>query len=176
VLSVIQAVFIQQTMRSAQHDEDLMMLMKARDKHKNVEKLKGLFRRMDPDGDGFVSREAFVALLDNQRVKLFMSAFEIDVNDAEALAKVLDDGEGMISMEDFISGLMSLRGSAKAIDMVAMLNITRRMEAKMDAHIMSMDTQTPMRNYHRHASRRTQGCFGAPKVSATEFGTRSSMG
>merc|ERR1711920_209510 len=126
------AVFIQQTMRSAQQDEKLMILMKARDKDANDQKLKNLFSTIDPDGDGFVPVQAFVRLLEKDKVRLFLSALEINVKDVESLSHHLDDGEGMIQLEDFITGLLNIRGTAKAVDMVTLLNVVRRIETKMN--------------------------------------------
>merc|ERR1711920_796181 len=122
---------IQQTMRTAQQDENLMVLMKARDKDVNDQKLKTLFSTIDPDGDGSAPVEAFIHLLERDKVKLFLSALEINVRDVESLALHLDDGEGMIQLEAFITGLLNIRGTAKAVDMVALLNVVRRIETKI---------------------------------------------
>merc|ERR1719335_2078245 len=50
MLSVIQAVFIQQTMKSAQLDEDFMIQQKRREKDSYAAKLRAVFQQLDTSG------------------------------------------------------------------------------------------------------------------------------
>lgn len=132
MLSVIQAVFIQQTMKSAQLDDDFMISVKTREKEVYAQKLRRVFNRLDTSGDGLVSWEEFEVLLKEEHMKLLMSTLEVDVRDLETLFKLLDDGDGQISTEEFIDGLQRMKGSAKALDLVTLLKMTRRIEAKLN--------------------------------------------
>lgn len=132
MLSVIQAVFIQQTMKSAQLDDDFMIQQKTREKEAYAEKLRRVFNKLDTSGDGLVSWDEFEVLLKEEHMKLLMSTLEVDVRDLETLFKLLDDGDGRISSEEFINGLQRMKGSAKALDLVTLLKIARRIEAKLN--------------------------------------------
>jgi len=133
VLNVIQAVFIQQTMKSAQLDDDYMIQEKTREKLKYIKRLRRVFEMLDESGDGFVCWEEFEPVLKTDQMKCLMSSLEIDVADLETLFNLLDGGEGMISAQEFISGLQSMKGNAKALDVITMQSIVKRIEMKVDA-------------------------------------------
>jgi hypothetical protein len=142
ILSVIQAVFIQQTMKSAQLDDDFVIQAKNRDKQAYSEKLRRIFEQLDTSGDGHVTWREFEALLTEPRMKLLMSALEVDVRELETLFKLLDDGDGQISPEEFIEGLQRLKGSAKALDLMALTRSVQRIEA-------TLGTNTPHEFSHK---------------------------
>jgi hypothetical protein len=129
MLSVIQAVFIQQTMKSAQLDDDFVIAQRIREKQAYSEKLYRVFRQLDTSGDGHVSWREFEALLTEPRMKLLMSTLEVDVRELETLFKLLDDGDGFISPDEFIEGLQRMKGNAKALDLMALTRSVQRIEA-----------------------------------------------
>lgn len=132
MLSVIQAVFIQQTMKSAQLDDDYVIQQRQREKKALSDKLYRIFKQLDTSGDGHVSLTEFEALLTDPRMKLLMSTLEVDVRDLETLFKLLDDGDGQISPDEFIEGLQRMKGSAKALDLMALMKAVQRVEAKLE--------------------------------------------
>ena len=45
---------------------------------------------------------------------------DLDVHESEALFHLLDDGDGEVTLAEFIDGVMRCKGPARAIDQVAM--------------------------------------------------------
>ena len=77
-------------------------------------KMERLFRAADLDGNDFVDIDAFVALCDDPFIKSWLTAYELDVSDAELIFNILDRGDGHLSAEDLLSGVSKLRGTARS--------------------------------------------------------------
>mmetsp|Transcript_98814 Transcript_98814/g.175994 ORF Transcript_98814/g.175994 Transcript_98814/m.175994 type:complete len:590 (-) Transcript_98814:120-1889(-) len=132
VLSVVRAVFVQSTMKVAQQDQELLIAQKQRANEAMQKNLKKLFREIDTSGDGALSHEELMEVIGNPKMKLWMSALEIDTHDLEALFKLLDDGDGEISIDEFLGGITRFKGPAKAIDLASVLITTNKMNEKLD--------------------------------------------
>jgi hypothetical protein len=131
ILSVIQAVFIQQTMKSAQLDDDFVVQQKDRERQAYAAKLSKIFRRLDTSGDGQVNWEEFSMLVSDGRMKLLLNSLDVDVRDVEMLYHMLADDNGKITCDDFVAGIQRIKGPAQAFDLVTLLGIARRVEAKL---------------------------------------------
>mmetsp|Transcript_61927 Transcript_61927/g.136145 ORF Transcript_61927/g.136145 Transcript_61927/m.136145 type:complete len:584 (-) Transcript_61927:9-1760(-) len=133
VLHVIAAVFVSQTMKVTQEDNDIMICERKRAQISFERKLKKLFFQLDISGDGLVSWEEFkLTLSERPDLKTFMSALGIDPIDLEGTFKLLDDGTGQLSVDEFIKGASRIRGHAKSIDTAHLLAYARRAEARLD--------------------------------------------
>lgn len=144
MLSVIQAVFIQQTMKSAQMDEDFMLQQKQREKESYAAKLKNVFKQLDTSGDGQLTWDEFHSLVSNDHMKLIMNTLDVDIRDLEALFLSLEDGDGCINADEFVDGFQRIKGPAQSLDMVNLLRIVGRIETKL-ARIKSMRTKSFLR-------------------------------
>merc|ERR1719197_600483 len=83
--------------------------------------LREIFKEADHDHEGCIRLEDFHALLEEPRVKTWLSVLELEVNEITGLFELLDDGDGRISFEEFLSGVLRLRGGAKSVDLVTLL-------------------------------------------------------
>jgi len=132
VLNVISAVFIQQTLKVAQADNDVMIMQKQKAQEDYTRKLRQLFDVVDVSGDGFISWEEFSNMLSRPSLKAWMAALEIESHDMEELFQLMDHGDGQISVDQFTLGALRIKGQAKGIDMVQLMAQTQRVEAKID--------------------------------------------
>eukprot|EP00931_Biecheleriopsis_adriatica_P036472 TRINITY_DN21007_c0_g1_i2.p1 TRINITY_DN21007_c0_g1~~TRINITY_DN21007_c0_g1_i2.p1 ORF type:complete len:580 (+),score=95.93 TRINITY_DN21007_c0_g1_i2:51-1790(+) len=132
VLNVVNAVFVQSTMKVAQQDQELLIAQKHRAAETTKRNLNNLFMEIDTSGDGELSYSELMAVLEDANMKLWMSALEIETHDLTTLFKLLDDGDGNISTEEFLDGIGRLKGPAKAIDLASLLSQVVRMHEKID--------------------------------------------
>jgi len=132
VLSVIQAVFIQQTMKTAQQDMEFVMRQKASEKQRLIKKLQDVFQKIDRSGCGAVSWHEFQRHLTGTTMRTLLSALDVDAGDTSNIFQLMDDGDGMLTAQEFVTGVISLKGSAKAFDLVTALANLRRIERKVD--------------------------------------------
>ena len=102
------------------------VLRKERDIAVYTRKVKNLFHTLDTSGDGNIDQDEFAQLVDSPMLKFWMSQLELEYHDLLSLFDYLDNGDGEITLVEFIEGATRLRGSAKALDIW-------RMEAKVES-------------------------------------------
>jgi len=141
VMSVISAVFVQQTMSVVQNDNDIMILKKQKEATMFNNKLKQMFAALDQNEDGMLSRAEFDLVTRDEELKIWMSALDIEPDDLEGLFNLLDTGDGMVSMEEFLMGATRVRGNAKSIDMVHLLMGMGKLERSV--HAMKEQAHSP---------------------------------
>jgi len=125
VLNVVGAVFVQQALKTASSDDDLAFRQKERDIQAYNRKVKKLFQSIDGSGDGAISLDEFTKLVQSPKLKFWMSQLELEYHDLLSLFEFLDNGDGQITLMEFIEGAQRLRGGAKALDIW-------RMETKIE--------------------------------------------
>eukprot|EP00931_Biecheleriopsis_adriatica_P017694 TRINITY_DN12595_c0_g2_i1.p1 TRINITY_DN12595_c0_g2~~TRINITY_DN12595_c0_g2_i1.p1 ORF type:complete len:621 (+),score=147.68 TRINITY_DN12595_c0_g2_i1:41-1903(+) len=116
VLNVVNAVFVQQTLKVAHSDEELAFKVREKEKRKYSSMLKRVFMLADESGDGFVTFDEFSALLDSPKLRFWMGELELEYHDMMGLFELLDDGDGQISLDEFMEGALRLKGQAKSAD------------------------------------------------------------
>jgi len=92
VLMVVQAVFIQQTMKTTQLDDEYLAHQKATTKVKLLRRLERMFRKLDESGDGQLEWAEFSDALQDPDMKGMLEVFELEVSDLDQLFRLLDDG------------------------------------------------------------------------------------
>eukprot|EP00930_Biecheleria_cincta_P001988 TRINITY_DN103066_c0_g1_i1.p1 TRINITY_DN103066_c0_g1~~TRINITY_DN103066_c0_g1_i1.p1 ORF type:complete len:615 (+),score=126.19 TRINITY_DN103066_c0_g1_i1:63-1907(+) len=153
VLNIVNAVFVQQTMKVAQADHDFQVLQKQRQAEAYCTKLRAFFRTLDTSGDGLVSWQEFKVLLTDPKLKAWMSTLELEPYDLVHLFRMIDDGDGEISIDEFMDGAMRLRGLARSIDVAQNLACSHRMDVKLDAVLQGVAKAIgdDARNMHKMA-------------------------
>jgi len=132
VLNVINAVFIQQTLKVAQNDKDVMIMQKQRAQEEYIKKLQALFQQLDTSGDNLLSLDEFEHVLTDKKLKAWLSALEVDTADLQGFFNILADGDGQIAIDDFVIGISRLKGFAKAIDVANLVALVKRLDVKVE--------------------------------------------
>jgi len=137
VVRVIAAVFITETNRVTANDDEMAILRSRRTQARQLQKLRELFAELDADTDGMLSWSEFQMALRDPLVLQWLRTLDIEPRDLEDLFDLMDDGDGMISMDEFITGVNRMKGQAKSIDLVNLLTVVRRLQAKVDTLVPS---------------------------------------
>jgi len=116
VLNVVNAVFVQQTMKTASSDEELAFKQKEKDTASYIRKVKKLFQTVDASGDGAINLQEFSKLVQSPKLKFWLSQLELEYHDMLSLFEFLDNGDGEITLMEFVEGASRLRGNAKTLD------------------------------------------------------------
>eukprot|EP00929_Paragymnodinium_shiwhaense_P116324 TRINITY_DN8577_c0_g3_i1.p1 TRINITY_DN8577_c0_g3~~TRINITY_DN8577_c0_g3_i1.p1 ORF type:complete len:654 (-),score=150.91 TRINITY_DN8577_c0_g3_i1:138-2099(-) len=136
VVMVVRAIFISETLRSAQNDDEVLVMQKNRQVKHHTEKMELFFQEADESGDGFISLDEFKAVLENPKVKQWLAAQDINISDADLVFQLADtdedEGESRLSAEELVRGLSKVKGTAKSMDMVAVSYTIQRMERKLN--------------------------------------------
>jgi len=120
VIRIITAIFLKQTLQAANSDMEMMVNEKRTTNQKTMEKMAGVFKALDIHGTGKIALEEFSIVMSNPDVKAWMSLLDLEVHDVESLFYLLDDGDGQITYEEFIPGIMRLKGQARSLDVVSL--------------------------------------------------------
>eukprot|EP00930_Biecheleria_cincta_P073665 TRINITY_DN60944_c0_g1_i1.p1 TRINITY_DN60944_c0_g1~~TRINITY_DN60944_c0_g1_i1.p1 ORF type:complete len:586 (+),score=73.59 TRINITY_DN60944_c0_g1_i1:36-1793(+) len=132
VLNVVNAVFVQSTMRVAQQDDEYLKEQKRKASESMARKVRHLFYTLDTSGDGLLSWEEFQALLTDPVLLAFMHSVDVEPADLKTLFSLLDSGDGEIDALEFTDGILALKGQAKSIDLHHVMTMCKRLEKKVD--------------------------------------------
>eukprot|EP00927_Polykrikos_kofoidii_P013338 TRINITY_DN15807_c0_g2_i1.p1 TRINITY_DN15807_c0_g2~~TRINITY_DN15807_c0_g2_i1.p1 ORF type:complete len:546 (-),score=54.64 TRINITY_DN15807_c0_g2_i1:9-1574(-) len=134
VLNVVNATFVQHSMKIASLDTEVMLLRKEREIEDMANKLRSVFNQIDSSGDGRISWDEFENALSEPSIKLWMKALEVDDTDMVGLFKLVDGGDGFVDLTEFSIGIGRLRGAARSIDLAQLMIISKRLESKLGIH------------------------------------------
>jgi len=132
VVSVIGAVFIAETGRVAASDEKVALLKKQRLQESYSRRLRELFKDLDVDGDGKISFDEFSHFNDDADMRHYMSTFEVESHDTLKLFEILDDGDGHVDIDEFLRGMVAVKGHARSIDIVCILKHMEHLDGKIN--------------------------------------------
>jgi hypothetical protein len=123
VLNVVTGVFCPSAIEGAQHDHDLMVQAQLANKEMHVKRIKELFQTLDSDASGVITFKELSKHIEDAEVKAFFDSMDLCIADAWTLFKLLDnDQTHEIDAEEFVDGVMRLRGVAKSIDMAKLMH------------------------------------------------------
>ncbi|CAJ1402110.1 unnamed protein product [Effrenium voratum] len=131
VIRVISAVFLRDTLEAAQSDAEHMVTERLQKKAQDVEKLEGVFRDIDESGEGLITEDVLNRVLANPKVRAYFQTLGLDVHEGTALFHLLDNGDGEVTLDEFIGGIMRCRGPARAIDQVALQADFKKLDLKL---------------------------------------------
>merc|ERR1712032_792382 len=57
-----------------------------------------------------------------ESVKNYLSLLELDVRETHGLFNLLDTGHGMVSLEEFVKGIVRLKGHSHSQDVIAIMH------------------------------------------------------
>jgi Ca2+-binding EF-hand superfamily protein len=122
LIRIITALFLKDTMDQANGDMAVQVELKKNQKAAFEDKLLQLFEEADTSGDGSLSFEEFATIFENPSVVAWCSSIDIEINEIHALFELLDDGDGKISVYEFVHSMSRLKGNASSQDVVAILH------------------------------------------------------
>merc|ERR1712129_239044 len=149
VVSVITAVFIQETFKIAGSD-DIMLNNQERLIKLHEEKMTELFTHADEDGDGSLDRAAFMEVMGEPVVKHWLASLGFRKEDAGLVFDVIQSfrGKQEVTASELVKGAASLKGSARHIDLIALITYFRhshKLLKQLSEQLLNpeVDHQTP---------------------------------
>jgi len=125
VTRIITALFLKDTLARAAEDTEMMLRETARKKASCVKQLREMFNSADKSGDGYITQDEFRQLLSHPEVKAHCAVLELPVWEIEQLYALIDDGDGLVSYEEFCKGVMRIKGPARSLDVITVLHNIR---------------------------------------------------
>lgn len=142
VLNVMTGVFVNSAIKTRERDHETLIQNKNRFK----DLVSKIWSKMDVDGHGQITITEFERMFEDESMKAFFSAIEINAVDAWTLFDSLDvDGDHTISVDEFMERCMQLHGPARSVDLYALKKgikhlegVQRRLEAHVIAHFQAL--------------------------------------
>mmetsp|Transcript_22864 Transcript_22864/g.52962 ORF Transcript_22864/g.52962 Transcript_22864/m.52962 type:complete len:100 (+) Transcript_22864:2-301(+) len=78
-----------------------------------------------------ITEDRLATILSNPKVVAYFQTMDLDVHESRVLFHLLDNGDGEVTLEEFIDGIMRCKGPARAIDQVAMHSELKQLDAKV---------------------------------------------
>jgi hypothetical protein len=120
VVAVITSVFIQETFKAATSDDRIMIMGKERARKTHIKKISALFRHADYNGNGVIDVHEFLNTLADSGLRTWLAAMGLEVRDNLQFFALLDaNGDGQITVQEFVDGIGRLKGTATSYDLVS---------------------------------------------------------
>lgn len=75
------------------------------------------------------------------RVAHWLAAMEMEIRDAEFVFDLLDDGDGRMSAKEMVLGFSRMKGTARSLDIMALVSLTRKALSKLELLHQKHDKQ-----------------------------------
>jgi len=122
VMRVVAALFLKQTMRIADLENEQEESLRMKEKETTASELAKIFNEADTSKNGAISRDEFYQVLANEKVVQCLAHLEIDIDEAVALFGVLCADDGEADYEEFLNGALKVNGGARTIDTLQILH------------------------------------------------------
>jgi hypothetical protein len=146
LLRVMTGVFIFETFKAANSDDELMILQKERQRKSYVKKMHKLFVEADSSGDGYLTWTEFEQIMGDPRVRTWLQAMELDVLDAKLLFQLVDNNDHKLSADELVSGFSRLRGPARSLELAICMNDINRLNDKVNFFHYAYQLSLPPRS------------------------------
>mmetsp|Transcript_33716 Transcript_33716/g.104722 ORF Transcript_33716/g.104722 Transcript_33716/m.104722 type:complete len:201 (-) Transcript_33716:37-639(-) len=119
VLNTVTGIFVDASIMSRQQQREQMLLAEQAIWRSIEQSLREVFQEVDEDQSGSLTYEELEDMMSDERVQMFLKHLKIDATDTKKLFQVLDvDGSREIELEEFVSGIMRVKGEATSLDIL----------------------------------------------------------
>merc|ERR1719191_1955778 len=120
-MNLVTAVIVNNALDITKKDEEAALAQLENEKKAEFEKLADLFYDLDADGSGSVDRAEFETAFELPEVANKLKVLEFEQDELLKLFDLIDkDGEGELSLDEFMHGLRKMKGQAKSKDLMAL--------------------------------------------------------
>jgi len=121
LLNTVTTVFIQSGAIRLERDKAFIVQKDLERKREYLQSVKAVFKSLDDDKDGIVTFAEVAQHLCNPDVKCYFNRLGVDTDEIEKLFILMDkDFSGTLTLEEFMSGCLRLKGQAKNLDLELM--------------------------------------------------------
>eukprot|EP00930_Biecheleria_cincta_P050129 TRINITY_DN35303_c0_g1_i1.p1 TRINITY_DN35303_c0_g1~~TRINITY_DN35303_c0_g1_i1.p1 ORF type:complete len:589 (-),score=97.29 TRINITY_DN35303_c0_g1_i1:43-1809(-) len=126
ILNIITGFCCDYAIQNAVTDRDDAIKAQIRNKEKWKKQFVTMFSTMDEDNSGEITGEELEVMLNDEEFQAYMSHLNIAVDDIMDIFEVFDkDSSGSVSVDEFVTGCLRVKGSAKTLDVMRVKNDTK---------------------------------------------------
>ncbi|CAE6912630.1 Scn11a [Symbiodinium sp. CCMP2592] len=139
LFNILTGVFVERAVAAALPDREELIAQERKKILKQVEDLRALFKALDSDRSGKISKAEFLADMEDDRIVSYMHTLGLDMHDAEHFFDLLasDRNQQEVDIDTFIEHCMSMKGTATAMDLHKQLVQVNKVLDKLTAWELS---------------------------------------
>jgi len=126
ITRIITALFLRDTLQTASEDAAYMVREQRAARKRTMNKLQRLFNLVQRAAPGIITQDEFKAVCRQPLAQLYFNALDLKIGEACDLYSMLDDGDGVVSQDEFCVGILRLKGQARAVDVISNMNDCRQ--------------------------------------------------
>lgn len=130
LMNLVTAVIVENAFKIVTDDLELQAKLAYTKKKEDFRGLAELFLQIDEDGSGELTTQEFSRALINPKVQQQLTVLEIQREELEDIWNVLDDGDGVLTIEEFTSGLRRMKGPTKSKDVMEAMKVIKTLHEK----------------------------------------------
>jgi len=120
LLNLVVGVIVENTLASAKVNETKMKKKREKDRMRILNHLREFFEQSDEDGSGTLTIEEVQQAMKDPEAMNKLKLIDLPLEDPHEIFALLDvDQSGELSIDEFISGCMRIKGNAKSKDLLA---------------------------------------------------------
>jgi hypothetical protein len=121
ILNIIVGVIVENTLQMAKISEFKIKKKREKDRMRVLNHLRDFFEQSDEDGSGTLTADEVTSAMENPENRKRLALMDLPIEEPSELFTLLDvDNSGEISIDEFISGCMRIKGTAKSKDILAL--------------------------------------------------------
>lgn len=133
MMNLITAVIVESALSFGGKDFQNSIARQMMKKQEYEDSLRLLFEEMDVTGRGEVSMDEFLDHAENPELRAFFSSLDLEICDASHFFYMLTEhGTSSITLSQFVSGCIRMRGQALAFDLNVIGNVQERMKRNVE--------------------------------------------
>lgn len=127
LLNVLTGIFVETAMNAMNGDKDNMIQAQMEERESLISAITTVFMDSEKEVSGQMTEHEMDVILRDPEVVAYFNAIGVDTTEAMGLFQLLDDDDsGTVSIDEFVTGFLRLKGSAKAVDMVTLMYENRK--------------------------------------------------
>jgi len=138
LMNLVTAIIVDNALALSSQDEKQVFATKQKERQQDLLQMQTLFQLIDLDNDDHVSLQEFESAFEDPRINAKLGALGMHFEDLREIFKLLDDGDGVLSLREFFWGIAKLQGSGSSQDLF-------KMSKQVDSILTQLGEFTPER-------------------------------
>merc|ERR1712232_409685 len=123
LLNILTGIFVNVAIQLSAMNREIAIDEAIANRDSIVKEIVELFVEADVDGSGSLSWREFQNFVQDERIKAFFMALELDMSSLSTIFELLDtSGDGRLEALEFVEGCIKLRGGARKVDVTLLQN------------------------------------------------------
>jgi len=132
LLNVVNGIFVDSAVCTRTEDEVVQHFRD--DEHRTSEEIRRIFQQADKNGSNSITLQELQTQTKHPWVKAYFAGLDIDPREAGIIFTLLDtDNNGELTIDEFVAGILKMKGSAKGVDVLAIMFDHQRLALEFKA-------------------------------------------